>query len=71
MWFLVWFDPGEVVGEGCDECGELFVGEPGCTLVWQRSFPVWLEVIAGVLFSIFCRWWGCCLVGGCGVVVYF
>ena len=35
------------------------------------SSPVWLEVIAGVLFSIFCRWWGRCLVGGCGVVSYF
>lgn len=37
--------------------------QPGCTLVVQRSFPVWLEYIIGVLFSFFvaggavASWW--------------
>lgn len=29
------------------------------------------ENVCSDLFSIFCRWWGRCLVGGCGVVPYF
>lgn len=68
VWFLVWFDPGEVVVEGCEQCGGLFAGEPGCRLVGQRFFPVWFEVISGDLILLFCYWWGCCfLVGlGCG-----
>ena len=31
--FFGWFDPGEVAGEGCEECGELRGCEAGCTLV--------------------------------------
>ena len=34
-------------------------------------FLVWLEVICGYLTLIFVAWWGCCLVGGCGVFAYF
>ena len=49
--FGVWFVPGEVLVEGCDECCELVAGEPGCTMVSQRSFPVWFEYITGVLSS--------------------
>lgn len=65
--FLVWFDPGEVGVEGCDECGELRGGEAGCTLVVQRSFLVWFENIFGDLSSRLPAGWGRCLVGGVGV----
>lgn len=68
VWFLVWFDPGEVVVEGGEQCGELFAGEPGCTLVGRRFFPVWLEVVSGGLILLLCHWWGCCFVVGWGVV---
>ncbi len=39
--------------EGCGEGGELFLGEPGCMLAVQRSFPVGFEVISGDLSLIF------------------
>ena len=45
--------PGEVLIEGCSESGELLLCETSCTLVVQRSFPVWLEVICDDLSSIF------------------
>ena len=53
MWPGRWFIPGEIPVEGCGEGGELFLCEPGCTMVVQRSFPVWLENITGVLSSFF------------------
>lgn len=52
-WSGCWLVPEEVFVQGCDECGELVAVQPGCTLVVQRSFPVWLEYITGVLFSFF------------------
>ena len=39
--------------QGCDECGGLVAVQPGCTMVLQRSFPVWVEYITGVLSLFF------------------
>ena len=39
--------------QGCGEGGELVAVQPGCTMGLQRSFPVWLEYITGVLSSFF------------------
>ena len=36
-WAAAWLAPGDVVGEGCEQHGELLVDEAGCTLVWQWS----------------------------------
>lgn len=52
-WSSAWFAPGEVVGQGCEECSELRDGEAGCTLAVQRSFLVWLEVLCRHLTLIF------------------
>lgn len=37
-WSDRWFVSGEVLVQGCGEYGELLGGEPGCTIVSQRSF---------------------------------
>ena len=52
-WSGCWLVPEEVFVQGCGERGELIAVQPGCTMVLQRSFPVWLEYITGVLSSFF------------------
>lgn len=52
----IYFFPDEVLIQGCGVWVELYAGEPGCTIVVQRSFPVWLENICSDLSSIFYCW---------------
>ena len=52
-WSGCWLVPEEVFVQGCDECGELVAVQLGCRLVLQRSFPVGLEYITGILSSFF------------------
>ena len=47
-WSSAWFCPGEVVGEGCEERGELRGGEAGCTLVLQRFFRYGLRLFVEI-----------------------
>lgn len=47
-WSGGWFIPVEGLFEGFDERGELVAGEPGCTMVLQRSFPVVVRLFLAI-----------------------
>ena len=70
-WFDVWLASGDVVGEGCGEGGELFVGERRLCACCATVFSGWLEVIWLMIYFSLCHWWGRCLLVGVGCVPTF